>query len=67
MAAKLVNVFPLLRGEQSVIEALEAVNNALIKDIQTAGFDYIERTLVVTTEQLITIELDMELLRLAQL
>ena len=41
MAAKLVNVFPLLRGEQSVIEALEAVNNTLIKDIQAAEFDYI--------------------------
>ena len=41
MAAKLVNVFPLLRGEKSVIEALEAVNNTLIKDIQAAEFDYI--------------------------
>ena len=41
MAAKLVNVFPLLRGEASVIEALEAVNNTLIKDIQAAEFDYI--------------------------
>ena len=41
MAAKLVNVFPLLRGEKSVIEALEAVNTTLIKDIQAAEFDYI--------------------------
>ena len=41
MAAKLVNVFPVLRGEKSVIEALEAVNNTLIKDIQAAEFDYI--------------------------
>ena len=41
MAAKLVNVFPLLRGEKSVIEALEAVNNTLIKDIQASEFDYI--------------------------
>jgi len=41
MAAKLVNVFPLLRGEKSVIEALEAVNNTLIKDIESAEFDYI--------------------------
>ena len=41
MAAKLVNVFPLLRGEKSVIEALEAVNNTLIKDIEASEFDYI--------------------------
>ena len=41
MAAKLVNVFPFLRGEESVIEALEAVNNTLIKDIQASEFDYI--------------------------
>ena len=41
MAAKLVNVFPIFRGEKSVIEALEAVNNTLIKDIQAAEFDYI--------------------------
>ena len=41
MAAKLVNVFPILRGEKSVIEALEAVNNTLIKDIEASEFDYI--------------------------
>jgi hypothetical protein len=41
MAAKLVNVFPIFRGEKSVIEALEAVNNTLIKDIEASEFDYI--------------------------
>tara|TARA_R100001129_G_scaffold138434_1_gene99582 strand:- start:208 stop:1257 length:1050 start_codon:yes stop_codon:yes gene_type:complete len=40
MAAKLVNVFPIGRGEASVIESLEAVNKTLLKDIESAEFDY---------------------------
>ena len=40
MAAKLVNVFPIGRGEASVIESLEAVNRTLLKDIEASEFDY---------------------------
>ena len=40
MAQNLVNVFPMLRGEKSVIQALEAVNETILGDIKRLEFDY---------------------------
>ena len=40
MAQNLVNVFPMLRGEKSVIQSLEAVNETILKDIERLEFDY---------------------------
>ena len=40
MAQNLVNVFPMLRGEKSVIQSLEAVNETILSDIKRLEFDY---------------------------
>jgi len=40
MAKNLVNIFPLLRGQKSVIKSLEAVNETILGDISRLENDY---------------------------
>lgn len=40
MAKDLVNIFPLLRGQKSVIKSLEAVNETILGDIERLENDY---------------------------
>ena len=40
MAKELVNIFPLLRGQKTVIKSLEAVNETILGDIERLENDY---------------------------
>ena len=42
MAKDLVNVFPLLRGQRTVIKSLQAVNETVLSDIKRLETDYLD-------------------------